>query len=108
MQTEHWLQRPLDLTEPCVYAVLLCIRIYTYAAPAVARFVLAAVDHAIAMGAAVHTHTPVLSVTRTRRDQYCVKTAKGEVRCQKVIFACNAYSGALVPALGQVCAYGRS
>lgn len=83
-----------------------------------ARFVMAVVDHAIAMGAHVFTHTVVEAVeplpAPTDFDtgkascysvgaavpSYCVKCADGSViRCNKVIYATNAYTGRLCPVL---------
>jgi glycine/D-amino acid oxidase-like deaminating enzyme len=58
-----------------------------------ARFVIKVVDQAIAMGAQVETHTRVLSVDGAGADGcWVVRTDHGDVRCEKVVFATNAYT----------------
>ena len=97
-----------------------CIRLKKdYDTICAARFVLAVVDQAIAMGAHVFTHTRVeavepLPVPSSRyhgadsggRDAgaavpgFAVKCADGTtVRCNKVVYATNAYTGSLCPVL---------
>ena len=74
-----------------------------------ARFVLAAVDQALDMGAEISTHTPVLKVEPLGGGAvggdgaagHLVTTDRGTVRCKTVIFCTNAYTGKLCPTLAE-------
>jgi glycine/D-amino acid oxidase-like deaminating enzyme len=101
-----------------------CIRLVRdYDTICAARFVIAAVDQAIAMGAEVFTHTLVEQVTPAlegpEEDEdgggggggggWLVKCVDGKgkgcsssvVRCKKVIYATNAYTAKLCPVLAE-------
>lgn len=85
-----------------------CIRLKKdYDTICAARFVIAVVDQCIAMGTTVFTNTAVERVERVLDKPsgpggdggHIVHTSKGAVRCKKVIFATNAYTGKLCPVL---------
>ncbi|KAF5674286.1 gamma-glutamylputrescine oxidoreductase [Fusarium circinatum] len=56
-------------------------------------------SEAISHGINLQTNTPVLSVSDTQdvTGQYTLRTSRGEVRAQKVVFATNAYTDSLLP-----------
>ena len=66
-----------------------------------ARFVEAVAKHVASRGTQVQTHTRVLRVAPAADgDGHMVYTDRGHVvRCESVVFATNAYTGCLLPAL---------
>ena len=60
---------------------------------------------ASAAGAALHEHSPALSIDR---DAGVVRCARGSVRADHIVLACDAFSGALAPELAPYIAHVES
>ena len=63
-----------------------------------AKFVLGVLEDCIERGVEVHAHTPVVEVTK-KDGKVLVRTARGNVLCEKVVYATNAWTSALIPEL---------
>lgn len=60
-----------------------------------AKLVRAERDLVLRLGAAVYEHSPVLEITT--RPRFRLRTPQGEVECEKLVFATNAYSHLFPP-----------